>query len=700
VLAQDGYAMRMPVERQTLRNAVRFARAQLLSFLALLAAAACSPAPSAPAPRGETRTSGAIWRERVQALREREDALRGSYAPGEQPPWLDVSGSDPYRIVARGNGFVGILRGSKALVTLDAELHELTRAILPETPTALCVSPDADEAWVASRYGSQLVRVGIGAAPASKLRIENERALPVAGVADLACGDGVVYVSPADGSDLTTLDAAGKVLGRLPSLPGALRLQKTAHYLLESSLFERSLRVLELDRRGLPGRELGRIHHDGTIWGFHAFERRRDELVIAVAGVEDKPLVRAHGEFENIDSFVWLYRLGSHGLQQLSAIDASDYGVVVPKALLFDFAGSKLRLTVLAAGSGQLLRATWGNSLEDQPRIETRSAPPGVSDATLADGDDGIACASPLFDAWIKLDGKGAHFSRVDSARRPEPDVRLGEALFFTELMAPNNASAGTHSRFSCETCHFEGGVDGRTHYTGRDDVSVVTKPLFGLANNRPHFSRALDPDLSSVSHNEFRVAGAGSGTDPWSTLETSRFDWLHELGIDRARLEPLELRGALLQFLYAFSHAPNAHSQGRRHFSALEARGAGAFREHCEGCHAARLLSDDAASVVPFAAWEATIFSRNAPLVWARGDYAKTGVMPYVHALGTRIPSLRRLALKPRYFTNGSAPNLENLLGRFREEPGGAWHETAASAGEPLPKDTRDALEAFLRLL
>lgn len=703
MLAHHGYAMRMPVGHQTMRNAVRFASARWLPCLALLGAAACSAVPSAPVPREEPRTSGAIWRERVQALREREDALRGSYAPGEQAPWLDVSGADPYRITARGDGFVGILRGSKALVTLDAELHELARAILPETPTALCLSPDAGEAWVASRYGNQLIRVRIGAAPASHVQVESERALPVAGVADLACGDGVVYVSPADGSDLMALDAAGKVLGRLPSLPGALRLQKTRHYLLESSLFERSLRVLELDRRGLPGRELGRIHHDGTIWGFRAFERGPDEpeLVIAVAGVEDKPLVRAHGEFENIDSFVWLYRLGARGFQPLSAIDASDYGVVVPKALLFDFAGSNPRLTVLAAGSGQLLRATWGNSLEDQPRIETLPAPPGVSDATFAEADDGIAYASPLFDAWIKLDRKGTHFSRVDPARRPEPDVRLGEALFFTELMAPNNASAGTHSRFSCETCHFEGGVDGRTHYTGRDDVSVVTKPLFGLANNRPHFSRALDPDLSSVSHNEFRVAGAGSGTDPWSTLETSRFDWLHELGIDRAQLAPLALRGALLQFLYAFSHAPNAHTQGRVHFSALEARGASAFREHCEGCHAARLLSDDPTSVVPFAAWESLIFSRNAPLVWARGDYAKTGVVPYVHALGTRIPSLRRLALKPRYFTNGSAPDLGNLLERFREAPDGPLHDATGSAAlEPLPQQLRQALLAFLQLL
>ena len=229
--------------------------------------------------------------------------------------------------------------------------------------------------------------------------------------------------------------------------------------------------------------------------------------------------------------------------------------------------------------------------------------------------------------------------------------------------------------------------------------MSVVTKPLFGLANNRPHFSRAMDPDLSSVSHNEFRVAGAGSGQDPWFTLETSRFAWLHELGLARAALSPLELRSALLQFLYVFTPPPNPNSQGRWQFSRLEAEGAHAFGEHCQSCHAPRLLSDDPASEVPFAAWESFIFTRNAPLVWARADYAKTGVVPYVHERGARITSLRRLALKPRYFTNGSASDLEEVLGRFTETSAGALHD-APSGSTALPAPTRRALAAFLRLL
>jgi hypothetical protein len=674
-----------------------------LGALAIIGACelwSCSTPPTAREQPPATLSRAAVSTERVRALREREGVLRSAFTPATQPPWIDVSGADPYRIAEQpnGSGFVGVLRGGRALVTLDAQLVELQRVALPETPTALCVATTND-AWVASRYGSRLVRIGLGPVGAARSTLELD--LRLSGVADLACGDaGLVYVLPADGSELLTLDGAGRVLGRRAAMPGPLRLQRTGRYLLESSLFERSLRVLELTPSGLPGREVARIRHDGTLWAFDA-RASGSELLIAAAGVEDKALVRAHGEFENIDSFVWLYRMRD-GLERVASLDVSDSGVVVPKAVHLEPGVDSITLTVLAAGSGRLLRARWSGDPSAPPRLETLPAPPGVSDAVF-EADGSVDYADPLFDAWIKLDAVGTHIQRVDPERRPDPDVRLGEALFFTELMAPENSSAGTHSRFSCETCHFEGGVDGRLHYTGRADVSVVTKPLFGLANNRPHFSRALDRDLSSVCHNEFRVAGAGSGTDPWFALATARFPWLYELGIARAELGPLEQREALLKFLYAFSHAPNPKSQGRTRFSALEAEGARAFQEHCQSCHSARVLSDDPASEVPFADWQNAIFSRNAPLSWARAEYAKTGILPYVHEHGTRITSLRRLALKPRYFTNGSAPDLANVLERFREGGAGerALHDATSTTGlADLPRTTRPALLAFLQLL
>jgi mono/diheme cytochrome c family protein len=384
----------------------------------------------------------------------------------------------------------------------------------------------------------------------------------------------------------------------------------------------------------------------------------------------------------------------------MAELDVGEQGLVVPKAVAVTDREGQLTVTALAAGSGRLLRAHFGGDTSAPLLIETEAVPPGASDAVF-ERSGSVVYASPLLDAWIRRDAKALIVRRVEPERRPEPLVRLGEALFFTNLMAPENVSTGTHSRFSCETCHFEGGVDGRTHYTGRADISVVTKPLFGLANNRPHFSRALDRDLSSVSHNEFRVAGAGSSTDPWFSVQAARFPWLAELGIAQGELSALDLREALLHFLYAFSHEPNPRALGRTSFSELEARGARVFAERCEGCHAARLFSDDPSSRLDFDAWEAAIFRRNAALVWARAEYEKTGIVPYVHERGTRITSLRRLSLKPRYFSNGSAATLDDVLDRFRFGSS-SLHEAAGAAGglAALDADERRALLDFLKLL
>jgi hypothetical protein len=94
-------------------------------------------------------------------------------------------------------------------------------------------------------------------------------------------------------------------------------------------------------------------------------------------------------------------------------------------------------------------------------------------------------------------------------------------------------------------------------------------------------------------------------------------------------------------------------------------------------------------------------VLSRSAPIVWARGDYEKTGIVPYVHERGTRITSLRRLGLKPRYFTNGSAPDLASVLARFRFSAAEAAHDApAAAALSALSAQEQRALLAFLQLL
>jgi hypothetical protein len=331
--------------------------------------------------------------------------------------------------------------------------------------------------------------------------------------------------------------------------------------------------------------------------------------------------------------------------------------------------------------------------------------PPGTN-AFVVDADGDMILANPLLDTWslYRTEHLPGFTVAVPDPPGParSPASKLGEQLIFTSLIAPWNRSAGPLSRFACETCHFEGTVDGRTHATGRGDVRATTKPLLGLWNNRPHFSRALDPDLSAVAHAEFRVAGARSGHDPVFDLVTIDRPWFEDLGVTDADLTAPGLRRAFMAFLMDLTPRASVITAGRTAFTAVERRGAEAFRDRCEGCHEARFASDVPASRQPFDAWERRVFSEAAPIVWAQAKYAKTGVVPYVHEEGARVPSLRRLTAKHPYFTNGSAKTLADLLARARFGKDAFFHDAAPPDAAPtaLPGDERAAIEAFLRLL
>jgi cytochrome c peroxidase len=97
-------------------------------------------------------------------------------------------------------------------------------------------------------------------------------------------------------------------------------------------------------------------------------------------------------------------------------------------------------------------------------------------------------------------------------------------------------------------------------------------------------------------------------------------------------------------------------------------------------------------------------VLTHDAPIVWGKDQYNQSGVVPYVHPEGARIPSLRRLYKKHPYFTNGSAKDLPSVLDRARFGDGTFWHETpdGQSDAETTRLDAREqkALLAFLDLL
>jgi len=86
--------------------------------------------------------------------------------------------------------------------------------------------------------------------------------------------------------------------------------------------------------------------------------------------------------------------------------------------------------------------------------------------------------------------------------------------------------------------------------------------------------------------------------------------------------------------------------------------------------------------------------------IVWAKADYEKTGVVPYVNEKGARVVSLRRLYKKHPYFTNGSAPDLVNVVDRAQFAGDRFVHEGTLAQGSALTDDEKRSLLAFLDLL
>jgi len=196
---------------------------------------------------------------------------------------------------------------------------------------------------------------------------------------------------------------------------------------------------------------------------------------------------------------------------------------------------------------------------------------------------------------------------------------------------------------------------------------------------------------------NEFRVASRGTGADPWFSLDLEANAWVRYLGVT----EPVDgtgLRRALMAFIMTFSPEPNPRALASDEDSSEIEPGAELFEQLCEGCHEARLVSDDPSSRVERARWMSLIGSPAGPIVWGTGERKQTGVEPYVHKEGARVPSLRRLYAKRPYFTNGSTGKLLEAAARF--SVGTEQHVRDAAGGRNITDEERRALARFLALL
>jgi hypothetical protein len=693
------------VARSGRRRVSIAALAAVLAALASMALWRSGRDGPATAPGGAARAgaqapdAGSLHEPALARLRVQEQQRRAATDFAAPPPSDVALGPDPYRIAALPDGrLVGLLRGESAVVVLDPDGSERSRAAAPRSPGGLAVAP-----------GGDVLVVGEAARELAHYRLRGDRLERVAALPVDALGLRDVALDPDGRTAYVVEDHDGRLLavdlghpGRAPGprelarCRGPIQVEAVAGYVAVDCLLDHAIEI----RRGTA---VARIHHDGPIWRFALHPEPDGGLLIAAGGVEDHPLEREDGGFGYIDSYLYLYRLAPGAAQpvRLAAINSSELGVVTPKWLAFRDAPGAVSVTAAGYATPTLVTLTW-RDLAAAPAIARAELVPGTAAAALA-GDGALIAANPLFDAWVVARGGPPRMVPVAGARpaRPLPS-RIGELLFFTTLMSPWNSAEGKLSRFTCETCHHEGYVDGRIHFTGRGRVFAATRPLLGLGNLRPYFSRALDPTMADMVHAEFRVANRHNGRDPWFALTRADVPWLDRVAGAPEQLSPEQLRAALMAFLADFTHRANPAAVGHARFTERERTGAAVFRARCAGCHAARLVADDPGSEVPFERWEPLVLSAAGPIVWSNTAYARTGVEPYVNDRGTRVAPLRRLYKKWPYFTSGSARSLGDLLDRFGWTPDATYHD-GAPAGPALARltaDDRAAVLAFLDLL
>lgn len=641
-------------------------------------------------------------REAIAALTRWEESERAATDFAAVAPWSEAAGADPFAILARPGGAIGLLRGLGRIVTLD-----LSGAIVG-APVETFVDATG---WDLSLPRSTLYVVGPRQAAVARYRLDGDAwiaASPLTVADTWSLRD--VAVGPRDRLALSdpyahrvlVVDTTGDAETTTPlfsaACGGPLSVRFTATRLLALCSIDHALLAWRLGEDGLPQGEPARIEHDGPMWSFDVLESDGSALV-AIGGVEDHALDRSDGSFGNVDSFVFVAQLPALGApQRRAALNVSAHGAMVPKWVRLSQDGDATVVDVVGYGGDRHVHARWNASFAE-PEITTRTVVPGITDVAIMPDGTWLA-ASPLLDAFVRV-----RTTAIEPTVLPVPDpddhrsaeVKLGEALAFTGLMAPAAHTEGKASRFTCETCHFEGGVDGRVHWTGRGEVHAATRSLRGLFNNRPHFSRALDATMAKMVDNEFRVASRGTGADPWFTLDLEANPWVRHLGVT----EPVDgtgLRRALMAFIMTFSPEPNPRALAAQDDASEIEQGSALFERLCEGCHEARLVSDDPSSRVERARWMSLIGSPAGPIVWGTGERKQTGVQPYVHEEGARVPSLRRLYAKRPYFTNGSTTALSEAAARF--SVGTEQHVRDAAGGRNITDEERRALARFLALL
>jgi hypothetical protein len=486
----------------------------------------------------------------------------------------------------------------------------------------------------------------------------------------------------------------------LPGEPRAL--------LLVSSFLDRRVTVHPIEVDGRLGPALQTIATDAPVL----------DLVVARVAVaggvrpalwllthEDRPLSRAHGAVEGLDSGVLV-------LPARLVAGASPFEDPGPGRRAFMNLSERAPEAVVelaAAAPGPRAVALVGEGTDDLVVLPAEGgagqvvAVGAAPAAVVALPGGRFVTADRLSDTltFVAAEGPAAHVVATLVVGTPARASRadLGELLFYSRALTPHNVADGPLSLYTCAACHDDGHTDGRRHPSKRNRFYSMTKTCRGLGTTAPYLSLGEPTTIDAFADNivATHAQGGEHAPDDYDRYPVT-------LRAHRATGAPAdvvlsadEVRAALAAYMAGIPPEPSPFvAPGRRALSDEERRGLVVFRASCTGCH--ELVGDTAlGNVVPARELERRLLAGQVALTSARLYDVGT---PVLGKDGNNPPSLRGAWDAAPYFSDGSAHTLEDVLART--DPEADKIHAADNATRPSAWNARDraALLAFLRAL
>ena len=659
--------------------------ARALTLAVLLATAGSSAAPGTSPPLQPTGYRDGHSRPRALAFNPDDGLLYVALSTADAIAIVDPSDAAPRlvarRPVCRFPGAIAALPGGGALVAcrFEAGLRRVSTPARPGRPPVVTVVDDGPES------GARGLAVAPGAA--------------VAYVASPPAG-GVKVVSLSGGGVMQSL-ATGIAPRALRVVPAGTLPGWREPLLLVDNFIGHTVTVHRIAPDGRLGAALQTIRTEAPVLDLVVAGRGPGAALLLFTH-EDRALSRAAGPVEGLDSGVLRLAAGAGatpfedpGPGRRSFVNLGDRArpVIELAAADVEAGGRRAVLAVVGAGSDDLLVADAEGLLAEGAAVEVGANPSAVA----ALGGGRFVTADRLSDPLSFVGGGRVTATlSVGEPERPTP-VERGELLFYSRALTPHNVAAGPLSLYTCAACHDDGHVDGRRHPAKRNRFFSMTESCRGLGTTAPYLSLGDQATIEAFADNIVATHAQGAERDP------AHFDQYpvslrvrRGAGWGEVVLSPAEVRTALAAYMARIPPEPSPFSAGRSALAPLERRGLALFRSGCAGCH--ELVGNSArGNAIPAGVLERRLLAGEVALTSPRRYAVGT---PVLGEGGNNPPSLRGVWDAAPYFSDGSAPTLEDVLRRTDPDASAVHAPENGARPAALSKADRAALLAFLRAL